>query len=55
MGDEHDAVRVRLGRVGVWTFASDALRAPDVRDVVGAIEALWAADSLGLPNDANEA
>jgi probable F420-dependent oxidoreductase len=43
MGAEHDAVRARLGRVGVWTFAFDALRAPDVREAVGEIE------SLGYP------
>ena len=40
MGADHDAVRARLGRVGVWTFAFDALPAGDVRDAVAAIEAL---------------
>ena len=43
MGTEHEAVRARLGRVGVWTFAFDALRAVDVRDAAAAIE------SLGYP------
>jgi probable F420-dependent oxidoreductase len=46
MGAEHEAVRARLGRVGVWTFAFDALRARNVRDAAAAIEflgypALW--------------
>jgi probable F420-dependent oxidoreductase len=40
MGAEHDALRSRLGRVGVWTFAFDALRAADVRAAVGDIEGL---------------
>src|SRR5687767_2103773 len=40
MGAEHDGVRARLGRVGVWTFAFDALRAADVRASVAAIEGL---------------
>jgi probable F420-dependent oxidoreductase len=43
VGAEHDAVRARLGLVGVWTFAFDALRAGDVRDAAAAIE------SLGYP------
>ncbi|HET9672942.1 MAG TPA: TIGR03620 family F420-dependent LLM class oxidoreductase [Actinomycetota bacterium] len=43
MGAEHDAVRARLGPVGVWTFAFDALRAEGVRDAVGRIE------SMGYP------
>ena len=43
MGAEHEAVRARLGSVGVWTFAFDALRAPDVREGAVAIE------SLGYP------
>jgi len=43
MAGDHDAVRSGLGRVGVWTFAFDALRGPDVRDGVAAIE------SLGYP------
>ncbi|HEX6399443.1 MAG TPA: TIGR03620 family F420-dependent LLM class oxidoreductase, partial [Actinomycetota bacterium] len=38
MGSEHDAVRARLGRVGVWTFAFDALPAGTVREAVGEIE-----------------
>jgi probable F420-dependent oxidoreductase len=46
MATDHEAVRARLGRVGVWAFAFDALRAPDVRDGIAAIEnlgypALW--------------
>jgi probable F420-dependent oxidoreductase len=46
MGAEHDAVRARLGRVGVWTFAFDALPAAAVRAAVADIErmgypALW--------------
>lgn len=40
MGADHDAVRARLGRVGVWTFAFDALQAGDVRDAAAAIETL---------------
>jgi probable F420-dependent oxidoreductase len=38
VGAEHAALRVRLGRVGVWTFAFDALSAADVREVVAEIE-----------------
>jgi probable F420-dependent oxidoreductase len=46
MGAEHDAVRARLGRVGVWTFAFDSLPAAAVRGAVTDIErmgypALW--------------
>jgi probable F420-dependent oxidoreductase len=40
VGAAHDVVRARLGRVGVWTFAFDALRAADVRDAAAAIETL---------------
>ena len=40
MGADHDAVRAGLGRVGVWTFAFDALPAGDVREAVAAIETL---------------
>jgi probable F420-dependent oxidoreductase len=40
MGAEHDAVRARLGRIGVWTFAFDSLRAVDVRESVAEIEGL---------------
>jgi probable F420-dependent oxidoreductase len=40
MGADHEAVRARLGRVGVWTFAFDALPAGDVRDAAAAIETL---------------
>ena len=38
MGSEHDAVRARLGRVGVWTFAFDALPAAAVREAIADIE-----------------
>jgi probable F420-dependent oxidoreductase len=46
MGAEHDAARARLGRVGVWTFAFDALPAAAVREAVADVErmgypALW--------------
>jgi probable F420-dependent oxidoreductase len=46
MGSDHDVVRARLGRVGVWSFAFDAIRARDARDAAAAIErvgfsALW--------------
>jgi probable F420-dependent oxidoreductase len=46
MGAEHDAVRARLGRVGVWTFAFDALPAAAVREAAAGVErmgyrALW--------------
>ena len=47
MGAEHDAVRARLGRVGVWTFAFDALRAGDVRESAAAIESLGYPARLG--------
>lgn len=40
MGAEHEAVRDRLGHLGVWTFAFDALRAADVRSAAAAIETL---------------
>jgi len=40
MGADHEAVRARLGRVGVWTFAFDALPAAGVREAVAEIEAL---------------
>ena len=40
MGADHEAVRARLGRVGAWTFAFDALQAGDVRDAAAAIESL---------------
>jgi probable F420-dependent oxidoreductase len=40
MGADHEAVRTRLGRIGAWTFAFDALRAGDVRDAAAAIESL---------------
>jgi probable F420-dependent oxidoreductase len=43
MGADQEAVRARLGRVGVWTFAFDTLRAADVRGAAAAIE------SLGYP------
>jgi probable F420-dependent oxidoreductase len=38
MGSEHDAVRARLGRVGVWSFAFDAIDATAVREGVRTIE-----------------
>jgi probable F420-dependent oxidoreductase len=43
MAAEHDAVRSRLGRVGVWTFAFDELPADGIRRSVRAIE------DLGFP------
>ena len=49
MGADHEAVRARLGRVGVWTFAFDALRAADVREAVAAIDEANAILSLGSP------
>lgn len=52
MGAEHDAVRRRLGRVGVWTFAFDALTVSQVRAAAAAIEssgygALWVPEGSG--------
>jgi probable F420-dependent oxidoreductase len=46
VGVEHEAVRARLGRVGVWSFAFDAIPAAAVRQVAVDIErlgysALW--------------
>jgi probable F420-dependent oxidoreductase len=43
MGAEHDAVRTRLGPVGVWTFAFDSLHADVVRRTAREVE------SLGYP------
>ena len=43
MGIEQEAVRGRLGRVGVWTFAFDALPASMVRSAASDIE------SIGFP------
>jgi probable F420-dependent oxidoreductase len=43
MGDEHDAVRRLLGRVGVWTFAFDAVPAETVRGAAAEI------DDMGYP------
>jgi probable F420-dependent oxidoreductase len=40
---QHDALRDRLGRVGVWTFAFDAIPAADVRVALPALE------SIGFP------
>jgi probable F420-dependent oxidoreductase len=40
MGSDHDALRARLGPVGVWTFAFDAIDAAAVREGVRAIEAM---------------
>jgi probable F420-dependent oxidoreductase len=52
VGDEQEAVRARLGPVGVWTFAFDSIRADGVRDAVRAIErlgyrALWVPEGGG--------
>jgi probable F420-dependent oxidoreductase len=46
VGAEHEAVRARLGRVGVWSFAFDAIPAAAVREAAADIErlryaALW--------------
>jgi probable F420-dependent oxidoreductase len=38
MRAEHDSVRARLGRVGVWTFAFDALPAAAIREAAIDIE-----------------
>jgi len=38
MGAEHDSVRARLGRVGVWTFAFDGLPAAAIRGAAADIE-----------------
>ena len=43
MTAEHDALRARLGRVGVWTFAFDGVPAREVRRAAAEIE------SLGFP------
>lgn len=40
MSAEHDALRARLGRVGVWTFAFDAIPAADVRAALPELEAM---------------
>ena len=40
MGTEHEAVRARLGRVGVWSFAFDALPAAAARRAAADIEGL---------------
>ena len=48
MTAEHDALRARLGRVGVWTFAFDAVPAREVRKAAADIEALGFA-SLWVP------
>jgi probable F420-dependent oxidoreductase len=42
--NERDALRSRLGRVGVWTFAFDSMPVADVREAVAQIE------ELGLPS-----
>ena len=44
MSAEHDALRVRLGRVGVWTFAFDAIPAAHVRRALPELE------SIGYPS-----
>ena len=48
MGTEHEAVRTRLRRVGVWTFAFDELPAAQVRADAAAIESLGYA-ALWIP------
>jgi probable F420-dependent oxidoreductase len=40
VGAEHEAVRARLGRVGVWSFAFDAIPAAAVREAAADIEGL---------------
>jgi probable F420-dependent oxidoreductase len=40
MGTDHDVVRERLGRVGVWTFAFDRLSVSEVRADAAEIESL---------------
>jgi probable F420-dependent oxidoreductase len=40
VGAEHDAVRAGLGRMGVWTFAFDAMPARRIRPAVREIEAI---------------
>jgi probable F420-dependent oxidoreductase len=40
MGTEHDVVRERLGRVGMWTFAFDGLPVSQVRADAAAVESL---------------
>ena len=43
MSEEHERLRARLGRVGVWTFTFDDIPARDVRGAAAEIE------SLGFP------
>jgi len=40
VGTQHEAVRARLGRVGVWSFAFDAITATAVRQAAADIEGL---------------
>jgi probable F420-dependent oxidoreductase len=40
MGDRHEALRARLGRVGAWTFAFDVRAIEQVREDAAAIEAM---------------
>jgi probable F420-dependent oxidoreductase len=52
MGAEHDAVRARLGRIGVWTFAFDERHVAQIREDARAIEsfgypALWVPEGGG--------
>lgn len=52
MGADHDLVRERLGRVGAWTFAFDALPIAQVRTAAAEIEAsgfgaLWVPEGSG--------
>lgn len=44
MASAHDAVRARLGRIGAWTFAFDALPAGEIADVARSLE------SFGFPS-----
>ncbi|HEX6131044.1 MAG TPA: TIGR03620 family F420-dependent LLM class oxidoreductase [Actinomycetota bacterium] len=52
MGEAHDRLRASLGRVGVWTFAFDAMPWAEVRTAAVAIEtlgypALWVPEGSG--------
>lgn len=52
MGAEHDDLRARLGRIGVWTFAFDERHVAQIREDARAIEslgyaALWVPEGGG--------
>jgi probable F420-dependent oxidoreductase len=52
MGADHDALRARLGRIGVWTFAFDERHVVQIRQDARAIEsfgypALWVPEGGG--------